>query len=89
MVEAAKAASRTKTYLGVRYHRLARRIGANRAAMVVARSIVVILHQVIETGEPFADLGHRYFGERDREAVTRRALRQLQSLGHKVTLEAA
>jgi transposase len=89
LVEAARAASRTKTFLGAKYHRLARRIGANRAAMAVAHSIVVILHQVIETGEPFADLGHRYFGERDREAVTRRALRQLQSLGHKVTLEAA
>ena len=89
LAEAAKAASRTKTYLGVRYHRLARLIGANRAAMAVAHSIVVILHQVIETGEPFADLGHRYFGERDREAVTRRALRQLQSLGHKVTLQPA
>ena len=89
MVEAAKSAGRTKAYLGAQYRRLSWRIGANRAAMAVAHSIVVILHQVIETREPFADLGHRYFGERDREAVTRRALRQLQSLGHKVTLEAA
>ena len=38
LVEAARAAARTKTYLGAQYHRLARRIGANRAAMAVAHS---------------------------------------------------
>ena len=44
LVEAARAAARTRTYLGAQYHRLARRIGANRAAMAVAHSIAVILH---------------------------------------------
>ena len=39
-VEAAKSAGRTKTYLGAQYQRLARRIGANRAAMAVAHSII-------------------------------------------------
>ena len=89
LVEAARAASRTKTFLGAKYHRLARRIGANRAAMAVAHSIIVILHRVIKTGEPYADLGQNYFEERDRAAITRRSVRQLQRLGHKVTLEAA
>ena len=89
LVEAAKAAARTKTYLGARYHRLARRIGANRAAMAVAHTIAVILHHVIRTGRPFDDLGHRYFDERDRQAITRRAVRQLERLGHKVDLLAA
>jgi transposase len=89
LVEAAKAAARTKTYLGAQYHRLARRIGANRAAMAVAHTIAVILHHVIRTGRPFDDLGHRYFDERDRQAITRRAVRQLERLGHKVSLLAA
>ena len=35
------------------------------------------------------DLGHNYFEERDKTAVTRRAVRQLERLGHKVTLIAA
>ena len=87
LVEAARAASRTKTFLGAKYHRLARRIGANRAAMAVAHSIAVILYRVIQTGEPFADLGHRYFEERDRAAITRRSVRQLERLGYKITLE--
>ena len=89
LVEAARAAARTKTYLGAQYHRLARRIGANRAAMAVAHSIAVILHHIIKNKQPFADLGHDYFERRDRNAMTRRAVRQLQRLGHDVTLKAA
>ena len=89
LVESARAAAWTKTYLGAQYHRLARRIGANRAAMAVAHSIVVILHSIIRTKKPFVDLGHNYFEERDKTAVTRRAVRQLERLGHKVTLIAA
>ena len=89
LVEAAKAASRTKTYLGAQYHRLARRIGANRAAMAVAHSIAVILHHIIRTRKPYVDLGHNYFEKRDRDAIARRAVRQLERLGHQVTLKAA
>ena len=87
LVEAARAAARTKTYLGAQYHRLARRIGANRAAMAVAHSIALILYKVIKTGEPFTDLGHRYFEERDQAAIARRSVRQLQRLGYQVTIE--
>ena len=89
LVEAARAAGRTKTYLGAQYRRLARRIGAKRAAMAVAHSIAVILHHVIKTGRPFVDLGHQYFEKRDEAAITRRAVGQLERLGHKVTLQAA
>jgi hypothetical protein len=89
LVEAAKSAGRTKTYLGAQYRRLSWRIGANRAAMAVAHSIAVIIHHVIKKGLPFVDLGPNYFEERDRNAITRRAVRRLESLGHKVTLEAA
>ena len=89
LVEAARAAARTKTYLGAQYHRLARRIGASRAAVAVAHTIAVILYKVIKTGEHFVDLGHRYFEERDRAAITRQAVRRLERLGHRVTLETA
>ena len=87
LVEAARSAARTKTYLGAQYQRLARRIGANRAAMAVAHSIAVILYQVIKTGKPFFDLGQQYFEERDRAAIARRSVRQLERLGYKITLE--
>ena len=89
LVEAARAAARTKTYLGAQYRRLARRIGANRAAMAVAHSMAVMLHRIIKTKQPFADLGSDYFVARDKSAIIRRAVRQLEQLGHKVSLEAA
>ena len=89
LVEAARAAARTRTYLGAQYHRLARRIGANRAAVAVAHSSAVILHHSISTRQPYVDLGHHYFEQRDQTALTRRAVRQLERLGHTVTLQAA
>ena len=89
LVEAARAAARTRTYLGAQYHRLARRIGANRAAMAVAHSMVVILHQVIRTGQGYIDLGHGYFEQRDRTAIAKRSVRRLERLGFQVTLQAA
>ena len=89
LVEAAKASGRTKTYLGAQYNRLARRIGANKAAMAVAHSIVIILHRIISSGEDYVDLGYLYFEQRDRATIVRQAVRRLERLGHKVTLEAA
>ena len=89
LVEAAKAAGLTQTYLGTQYRRLARRIGANRAALAVAHSIAVISHRIIDRGEDYVDLGYHYFKQRDRDAITRRAVRQLERLGHNVTLQAA
>ena len=73
-------AARTKTYLGAQYRRLARRIGANRPPIAVAHSIAVIIHSIIRTKKPFVDLGHDYFEERDKTAITRRAVRQLERL---------
>jgi hypothetical protein len=89
LVEAAQAAGRTKTYPGAQYRRLARRIGAKRAAMAVGHSIAVIIHHVIQDGQHFVDLGYNYFVERDHEGLTRRAVRRLERLGHKVTLQPA
>ena len=62
-------AGRTKTYLGAQYQRLARRIGASRAATAVAHSIVVILHHVIRTGQGFMDMGQHYFEQRNLAAI--------------------
>lgn len=89
LVEAARSAARTQTYLGAQYRRLARRIGANRAAMAVAHSIAVMLHTIIKTKQPFVDLGSDYFAARDKSATVRRAVRQLERLGHNVSLEVA
>ena len=57
MVEATRAAARTKTYLGALYHRLAARRGANRAALAVAHAIVVIAYHLLTRRQPYQDLG--------------------------------
>ena len=90
LVEAARAASRTKgTYLAAQYHRLAARRGSKRAAVAVGHSILVSVYYLLRDGTDYHDQGGGYFDERDRQAVERRLVRRLEGLGHKVTLEPA
>ena len=87
LIEAAWAAVRTRTYLSAQFHRLAARIGAKRAIVAVAHSILVIIYHVLKDGVPYQDLGHDYFQHRNPERVRHRAIRQLESLGYNVTLD--
>ena len=90
LVEAAQAAGHTKaTYLSAQFHRLAARRGRKRAAVAVAHSILVIVYHLLSRGTTYQDLGATYFDQRDRWAVERRAVRRLEALGYKVTLDPA
>jgi hypothetical protein len=44
---------------------------------------------MLQTGELDRDLGGDYFQQRDPAATTRRLIRQLEALGHSVTLQPA
>lgn len=89
LVEAGSAAGRAKgTYLAAQYRRLAGRRGRKRAAVAVGHSILVIAYHLLDRREPYTDLGADYFTTRlTKQAQTRRLVRQLQALGHNVTLE--
>ena len=88
LIEAAKAAGRTATYLGAQYRRLAARRGHARAAVAVAHSILIIIYHLLrDPTATFRDLGLTYFDERDRAATERRAVRRLEALGYRVTLD--
>jgi len=88
LAEAAHAAGRTKgTYLASLYHRMAARRGKKRAAVAVGHALLVIFYHLLKEGTQYQDLGATYFDERDRQVVIRRAVRRLESLGCKVTLE--
>jgi transposase len=89
--EAATAAAKTDTFLGERYRRLVRRIGKLKALVAIARSILVIVwHLLADPTARFHDLGADYYTRRiDKTRKTRNLVRQLQALGHKVTLEPA
>ena len=65
LVEAAHAAGRSKgTYLGSHYHRIRGRRGPARASVAVGHSILVIIWNLLSTGEIYTDLGADYFEKR-------------------------
>jgi transposase len=89
--EAVIGAARTKTFLGSRYHRLARKRGKQRAIVATGRSILVIAYQLLsDPGARFADLGPDWH---DRIAPLRRKRQLIAELerlsGKKVTLQEA
>lgn len=89
--EAAVAASRTDTFLGQRYRRIARRRGNKKAVVAVGRSILVIVwHLLADDQTRFEDLGADFYDNRlGPERSKRNHIRQLEALGYKVTLEPA
>jgi transposase len=89
--EAAAAAAKTDTFLGERYRRLVRRRGKLKALVAVARSILVIVwHLLADPTARYHDLGADYHTRRvDTARKTRTLVRQLEALGHTVTLHPA
>jgi transposase len=89
--EVAVAASKTDTFLGERYRRIARRRGKKRAIVAVGRSILVIAWHLLSDPEAhFHDLGAGFYDTRiGPERTKRNHIRQLEALGYKVTLEPA
>jgi transposase len=89
--EAATAAAKTNTFLGERYRRLVKRRGKLKALVAVARSILVIIwHLLADPAARFHDLGADYHTNRiHKDRRTRQLVRQLQALGHTVTLAPA
>lgn len=90
LTESARAAARTKnTYLSAQYRRIAARRGGNRAAIAVGHTILVIAYHILKKGQPFKELGADYFDQRRKKAVVNNAVKRLESLGYKVTIEVA
>jgi len=89
--EAAVGASRTDTFLGERYRRIARRRGSKRAIVAVGRSILVIVWQLLsDDNAHFTDLGSGYYDSRTNPArKVRNHVRELHALGYNVTLNPA
>ena len=89
LIEAARA-GRTATYFGAQYRRLAARRDHARAAVAVAHSILVIIYHLLrDPTATFRDLGLAYFDQRVRFATERRAVRRLEALAYRVTLDPA
>jgi transposase len=89
LTESAKAAARTNgTYLSAKYGRLRGRRGPGKATGALRHSILIAAYHILERELPYQELGVDYFDQRrSLEQHTKRLARQLQQLGHKVTLE--
>ncbi|WP_424536899.1 IS110 family transposase [Sphaerisporangium viridialbum] len=89
--EAAVGASKTPTFLGERYRRIARRRGKQRAVVAVGRSILTIVwHLLCDPNAHFIDLGPDFYDNRiGPERKKRNHVRQLEALGYRVTLQPA
>jgi transposase len=89
--EAAAAAAKTDTFLGERYRRLVKRRGKLKALVAVARSILVIVYNMLNNPlARFHDLGSDYHTNRiNVERRVRNHIAQLTAMGYRVSLEAA
>ncbi|SEO83284.1 Transposase IS116/IS110/IS902 family protein [Paenibacillus sophorae] len=88
LVEAAKAAARTKeTYLSSQYHRIAARRGANRATVAVAHSILSMAYYILKRKQPYIELGPTYYEERKRDVIIRHSIKKLEALGVSIKIE--
>ncbi|MGH9268940.1 MAG: IS110 family transposase [Acidimicrobiales bacterium] len=94
MCEAAWAASHGKdTYLSAQFRRFKRRFGTKgetKAIFAVAHTMIVIVWHVLASDSTYDELGADFFERRtNTEARQRQLVRQLEALGHRVTLEPA
>jgi transposase len=89
--EAAVATSRTGSFLGERYRRIARRRGSKKAIVAVGRSTLMIIWHLLSDPEArYTDLGSDFFSRQISPERRKRAhIHQLEALGYKVTLEPA
>jgi len=87
LIQAAHAAGKTNTYLGEKYRRLSRRRGKKRAAVAVARTMLVIIYHLMRDGTRFEERGADFFDQLKPQSTQQWLTRRLERLGFKVTLE--
>lgn len=88
MIRAALNVSRNpNSYYGAMYRRLCKRGSKERALVAVAHALLVAIYHMLRDGTVHQDLGANYFDERRREQSARNAVRHLQRLGFRVTIE--
>lgn len=88
--EIAIGASRTNTFLGARYKRVARRRGKKRALVATGNSVLTIVYHLLSDPETdYQDLGPDHYDSRiNKQRRARTLMRQIEQLtGHKVTLQ--
>jgi len=88
LVQAGHAAAHKRdSSLRAQYYRIARRRGANRAAVAVGHTILQIVYYLIVRGESYHELGSDYLERRNAAGRIRYLKRELEKLNVRVTVE--
>jgi len=83
LIECAWVAIRLGTnFFSARYRRIAPRRGGRRAAVAVARSMLITIYHMLKNGTPYVELGADYFSKQHAEKSAIRSLRTLENLGY-------
>jgi transposase len=88
LCEAAWVAAKAKnSYLSAQFRRLAAARGPKRAVVAVAHTMLTIGYHLLQRGTTYQDLGANYFDQRHTLRTTKRLVKRLEALGHRVTLD--
>ena len=83
------AAQNPHTFIGARYRRIASRRGPQRANVAVQHTLLTAIWNMGTTGTLYEDLGGDYYSRLNPERTRTRAVRQLEAMGYRVTLDHA
>lgn len=87
---AAMAASRSRnTYLSAKYHRIASRRGPLKAVVALEHAMLIAIWHMARTGTIYEDPGGDFYTRLRPERTKQRAIKQLTTMGYRVTLDAA
>ena len=86
-IAALSVVKRKQTYFWAKYRRITVRRGPMRALVSVEHAMVVAAWHMLTNGEFYREPGLDYYTRRVPAKTKARAVRQLESLGYKVTLE--
>ena len=87
LVQCAHAAGRTRdTYLGVRYHRLAKGKKTQRAAVAVAHNILDAVYFILRDGVEYRELGADFYDKLNGAQIVKSCTKRLNDQGYVVTL---
>jgi transposase len=82
LTESAWAASRKKGWsFSARFQRLASHRGQKRALVALGHNLLIVVHQILLTGQPYQELGSTYVEERNHQARVQHQIRCLRALG--------
>lgn len=88
LVQAAWVASQQKeTYLAAQYKRMVKRKGKKKALVAVGHTILVIVWHLLKNKASYQEMGGDYFDRRHKDQQKKKLIKQLESLGLKVTVE--